>query len=81
MISGGGTMPIPCMREPWPGAYRRMMACRFYKGLELLVPMGARKWPKFTLGALHTMAKDQEAVDFHQSYRKKPRVWPLDSSY
>jgi hypothetical protein len=31
--------------------------------------------------ALHTMAEGREAVDFHQSNCKKPRVRPLDPSH
>jgi hypothetical protein len=33
------------------------------------------------LGALHTMAEGREAVDFHQSSCKNPRVRPLDPSH
>jgi hypothetical protein len=33
------------------------------------------------LGALHTMAEGREAVDFHQSNCKNPRVQPLDPSH
>jgi hypothetical protein len=33
------------------------------------------------LGALHTMAEGQEAVDFHQSSCKKPRARPLHPSH
>jgi hypothetical protein len=33
------------------------------------------------VGALHTMAEGQEAVNFHQSNCKKPRVQPLDPSH
>ena len=32
-------------------------------------------------GALHTMAEGREAVNFHQSNCKKPRVWSLDPSH
>ena len=50
------------------------------------------KWPSggrlFTilnsvagLVALHTMAEGREAIDFHQSNCKKPRIWPLDPSH
>jgi len=27
------------------------------------------------------MAEGQEAIDFHQLYYKKPRIWPLDPSH
>jgi hypothetical protein len=33
------------------------------------------------LGPVHTMAEGQEAVDFHQSNCKKPRVRSLDPSH
>jgi hypothetical protein len=31
--------------------------------------------------ALHTMAEGRKAVNFHQSYCKKPRVRPLNPSH
>jgi hypothetical protein len=33
------------------------------------------------VGVLHTMAEGREAVDFHQSYCKKLRVWSLGPSH
>jgi hypothetical protein len=33
------------------------------------------------LGPLHTMVEGREAVNFHQSDCKKPRIQPLDSSH
>jgi hypothetical protein len=32
-------------------------------------------------GLIHTMAEGWEAIDFHQSNGKKPRVWSLDPSH
>ena len=33
------------------------------------------------LGSLHTTAEGREALGFHQSDCKKPRIWPLDPSH
>jgi hypothetical protein len=33
------------------------------------------------IGPLHNMAEGQEAVNFHQSARKKPIIQPLDPSH